>query len=217
MCPPYRILFEFDPDVSAADLGQNAITLETLDGRPIPSEVIFDSGFATFNPSVTLDYDTTYVVRVKSALAGAQSASGLAQQSDTTWTFSTESLDAVGPLVYHSYTLDDDSSSGSSGNGDGDVDPGETIQLRVFLGNSGESTASSVNGSISSTDPNISFPGTTSSGYDDIQGYGTEGNNSDFLFTVDQDAPCGHRCRSPSMPTRLGASAARIFFYPGIL
>ncbi len=201
--PPYRILFEFDPELSAAQVDQSAIVLETLDGTPIPGEVIFESGYATFVPSVRLDYDTTYIVRVKPDLGEARSVSGMSQESSAAWTFTTESLQAVGPLVYHSYTIDDDNTGDSSGNGDGDVDPGETIQLRVFLGNSGESTASSVNGSISSTDPNISFPGITSSGYNDILGYGTQGNNSDFLFFVDPGATCGYQ-----LPFNIDASAA---------
>jgi len=191
--PAYRILFEFDPDLSAAKFDQSALTLETLDGKTIPGDVIYKSGYATFVPSIRLDYDTTYLVRVRPDLGEARSAVGMSQESSSAWTFTTESLAAVGPLVYHSYTIDDDNSGGSSGNGDGNVDPGETIQLHVFLGNSGDSTASSVSGSISSTDPNISFPGTTSSGYDDILGYGTRGNNSAFLTSVAQAAPCGHQ------------------------
>ena len=103
-----------------------------------------------------------------------------------------EAIDFTGPLVYHSYKIDDDISDNSVGNGDSNVDPGETIELFLFIGNQSVTTATDVSGIISSSDPYINFTINTDSSYDDIIGWGTELNHNDFDFTVSPDAPCGH-------------------------
>ncbi|HEY2953796.1 MAG TPA: C25 family cysteine peptidase [Candidatus Eisenbacteria bacterium] len=55
-------------------------------------------------------------------------------------------------------TIDDDSSGGTVGNGDHIVDAGETVDLSITLRNNGGSTASTVNGTLTTTDPLISIP-----------------------------------------------------------
>lgn len=98
-------------------------------------------------PSASLDYDTTYIVRLYAGVSGMRNAAGFSQVDCRTWTFIIKGLDDVGPLVYHCHIIDDDGAS--SGNSNGDIDPGEAIQLRVFFGNYGSFTASSVSGQLS--------------------------------------------------------------------
>lgn len=54
-----------------------------------------------------------------------------------------------------SYTMDDDARGQSSGNGNGRVEPGEVIEISVSLRNEGRSPAYSLEGSLSSTHPEI--------------------------------------------------------------
>ena len=98
----------------------------------------------------------------------------------------------VGPVVYDSHTVDDDSSDQSSGNDDGIVDPGETVELYVDLRNQGSDTATGVNATISTSDSYVTFLFNTSSSYGDIPGGGTGTNGDDFDLEVDPSTPDGH-------------------------
>jgi putative hemolysin len=98
----------------------------------------------------------------------------------------------VGPLEYHSHTIDDDTSENSNGNGDGIANCGEDIELYVDLLNQGTDTATGVNATISTTDPYVTWLFNTDSDYLDIPGGGTVTNNNDFDFALDASAPDGH-------------------------
>jgi putative hemolysin len=98
----------------------------------------------------------------------------------------------VGPLEYHSHTIDDDTNSNSDGNGDGIVDCGETIELYVDLINQGSDAATGINAAITTSDPYVSWPFNTSSSYPDITGSGTGTNSDDYDFAVDPTTPNGH-------------------------
>ena len=98
----------------------------------------------------------------------------------------------VGPVVYDSHTVDDDTNGQSNGNGDGIVNCGETIELYVDLYNQGSDTATGVNAIISTGDPYVTWLYNTTSGYPDIPGGGTGTNTDDFDFEVDPSTPNGH-------------------------
>jgi predicted secreted protein len=99
---------------------------------------------------------------------------------------------SVGPMLYDSHIVDDDTSDQSSGNGDGIVNCGETIELYATLYNQGTETATYVNAGISTNDSYVTWLGNTSSDYPDIPGRGTGTNSIDFDFEVDPDTPNGH-------------------------
>ncbi len=100
--------------------------------------------------------------------------------------------ESSGPLVYSAHTVDDDTSGESNGNGDGIVNCGETIELYVDLYNQGDSTATGVNATISTSDSYVTWLDNTDSSYPDISGGGTGTNSNDFDFAVDSSAPDGH-------------------------
>jgi hypothetical protein len=99
---------------------------------------------------------------------------------------------SVGPVVHDSHTVDDDNVGNSIGNGDGYVDCGETIELYVDLYNQGPDTAATVNATLSTTDPYVTFLFNTSSGYGDIAGGTTATNVDDFDFAVAPTTPHDH-------------------------
>jgi hypothetical protein len=98
----------------------------------------------------------------------------------------------VGPVVYSSLIIDDDSSGESEGDGDGVVECGEAIELYVNLLNQGTDAATSVNVAISENDLYADFTLNTSSSYADIPGGESQINSNDFDFTVDPNTPHGH-------------------------
>jgi hypothetical protein len=98
----------------------------------------------------------------------------------------------VGPLAYAGHYVDDDSYYQSSGNNDGVVDCGEAIELYVDLHNHGGATASTVNATIATADPYVTFTYNTDSSYPDIPAGASRTNSNDFDFQVAPDAPDGH-------------------------
>jgi len=100
--------------------------------------------------------------------------------------------DDVGPLVYHSYTVDDDNNGNSSGNSDGIANCGETIELYVDVYNQGGDTANGVNATISTNDPYVTWLYNADSSYPDIPGRGIGTNTNDFDFVLDSAVPNRH-------------------------
>jgi hypothetical protein len=98
----------------------------------------------------------------------------------------------VGPLVYDGHTVDDDNTGNSIGNSDGVVNPGETIELYVDLYNDGADPATDVYGILSTSDPYVTFPFNTGSGYGSIAGGAVGTNANDFDFEVSASTPNGH-------------------------
>lgn len=93
------------------------------------------------------------------------------------------SISQAGSFVsIFNYTIDDDNSGSSSGNNDGNINPGESIELKLKMKNYGSSTASSVYGTLND-DSSIVIT-------DDSESYGNIPANTavnsmdDFDFTV---------------------------------
>jgi surface antigen len=86
----------------------------------------------------------------------------------------------VGPLAYHSHTVDDDNQYSTFGDDDGIADCGETVNLQVPLENPGLLTAYWVTGALTTSDPYLTWlrnvglwfaqqfpPGTTTTNFED--------------------------------------------------
>ena len=101
-------------------------------------------------------------------------------------------ITAVGPLVFDSFLVDDDNFGNSVGNDSGTVECGETIELYVDLLNSGTDLAATVNATISTIDPYVTFIFNTVSIYPDIPGSGTATNTNDYDMVIDSNTPDGH-------------------------
>lgn len=85
-------------------------------------------------------------------------------------------------LYFVSYTLQD------NGNNDGRAEPGETASVFITLGNQeAYQTATNVVGTLSSTDPTLTFV-TPTVNYPDIPNGGTATNTTPFRFTVSSTA-----------------------------
>jgi len=95
--------------------------------------------------------------QVRSALLGSASLSSN-PNNDYGWGIvnaaSAANIDLALPMLL-STTIDDDASEESLGNGNGKVEPGETIELRLSLKNEGSVTAFSLEGSLSTTHPEV--------------------------------------------------------------
>jgi len=97
-----------------------------------------------------------------------------------------------GPYVgYQKHLIDDDTIGGSSGDGDGMVEPGETIELSLWVENYGNQPASGVEGIISTNDPFITITDSLKS-YGDIASRDSAESPSPYIFTVDPSAPDQH-------------------------
>ncbi len=102
------------------------------------------------------------------------------------------------------FTIDDDMTGESSGDDDGEVNPGETIELIVILGNNGSSTtATSINGTVSSSDPFVTITQSTLTGPNASPG-GTSPLNDDFNLVFSNEAP-----HSRVIPILLEASCSQ--------
>ena len=84
--------------------------------------------------------------------------------------------------------LDDDSVGGSSGNGNGLMDSGETIDIRIQVKNTGSSTATSVVGTLSTSDPNATVTQATVS-YGSISAGATTSVAGAYRVTIPAAAP----------------------------
>ncbi len=94
-------------------------------------------------------------------------------------------------IVLQSWDVDDDSVGGTLGNDDGDVDPGETCDLTIVLGNLGNEEATQVSGDLSSSDPYVTITA-SSSDYPDIAPGGTGSSVVPYRFTAEPDCSLGH-------------------------
>ena len=94
-------------------------------------------------------------------------------------------------VTYNSHTIDDDNSGGSSGNSDGQVNPLEQIELPVQVRNLGTQTATSVTGTIQTTDPYVTILDGAES-FGTVAGGGTAWSIDDFDIEIAAGAPGGH-------------------------
>ncbi len=101
--------------------------------------------------------------------------------------------------------IDDDNSGGTSGNSNGLLDAGETIDVKIQVKNNGSSTASGVNGTLSTTDPNVTVtqPAVT---YGSIASGATTSVTSSYRISISGSAPDD---RELSFNLRLADTAGR--------
>jgi hypothetical protein len=66
---------------------------------------------------------------------------------------------AAAALEEQNPTVDDDNVSGTSGDSDGVIDAGEVVDLRIPLRNTGTTTANTVSGTLSTTEPLVTITG----------------------------------------------------------
>jgi hypothetical protein len=94
-------------------------------------------------------------------------------------------------VVYNNHFIDDDDTGGSSGNNNGIIDAGETIEMPLFVKNTGSGTAYSVNAKLTTSDSYVTIT-------DSIETYGNipSGDSvvslEDFDFIVDTSAHDEH-------------------------
>jgi len=94
-------------------------------------------------------------------------------------------------VTYNSHTIDDDNSGSSSGNSDGQINPLETIELPVQVRNLGTQSATSVTGTIATTDPYVTILDGSES-FGTVSGGGTAWSSDDFDLEIAAGAPGGH-------------------------
>ncbi len=106
-----------------------------------------------------------------------------------------------GPYVtYYRQIVDDDTLGTSWGNGDGQANPGELIELPVWVKNWGNEAAYGVQGVLSTDDPYVTVTDSTE-GFGDIASGDTVLSPDDYDFAISLDCPNGHligftlRCR----------------------
>lgn len=88
------------------------------------------------------------------------------------------------------YQIDDDNVGSSSGNGDGEINPGESIELRVELKNFGTSTANNVTAVITSDDDFITITDDTED-FGNISSGTAVYSSDDFDFSISAAAIAG--------------------------
>jgi subtilisin-like proprotein convertase family protein len=96
-------------------------------------------------------------------------------------------------LAFSSATVVSDVGPNPNPNGNsnnGVIEPGENITLNVALNNSGNTTATGVSATLSTTTPGITVTQSTSA-YPNIPNNGTVTNTTPFAFSVSGSFPCG--------------------------
>ncbi len=161
-------------DTSAANLKSN-ITAAVINSKQRNNPDAY--GIAIYFPSLKADYDSGYSTVID-----------LGQETD--WDkFLTDYYD--GPsysLSLISYSYNDSLSVAAWNDGDDIVDPGETVNVSISIKNTGSVGATNVNGTLSTTDPNITM-------VVDFRDYGALSQGSsltlDFRINVSQTAVTG--------------------------
>ncbi|MCK4500718.1 hypothetical protein KAU11_09470, partial [Candidatus Babeliales bacterium] len=91
-------------------------------------------------------------------------------------------------LEYYDHTIDDDNNGDSSGNNDGMVNPGESIELKVTLINTGNIPANGVYAYLSTNDPLIAI----TDDYEEYPAIMTQGHPETCLEDFDFDVGSSH-------------------------
>jgi uncharacterized repeat protein (TIGR01451 family) len=162
--PEYMIV-EHDNDVSA---GSNYFNINVSDsiGNPLPGawvtmlgvedDNVFATGYTNEAGELTLELDPEY---------GDNSYLTVTAHNFVPYLGEFSVVNSSMFVNVSAITIDDDNGGGSSGNDNGIVNPGETIELRVYLENYGNVTANGVTASISCDDELIIIT-------DDVESYG---------------------------------------------
>jgi len=96
-----------------------------------------------------------------------------------------------GPYVtYYSHRIDDDTLGSSYGNGDGQVNPGELIELPIWVKNWGSETAYQVQGVLGTGDPYLTITDSTEV-FGEVVSEDTVLTPDDYDFEVSLDCPNG--------------------------
>jgi hypothetical protein len=101
--------------------------------------------------------------------------------------------------------IDDDNLSGTIGNGNGLLDSGETIDVKIQVKNNGNATASTVTGTLSTTDPNVTVTQPAVS-YGSISAGATTNVATSYRILIPASAPDD---RELSFNLRLADNAGR--------
>jgi len=174
-------------------LGVNSFQLSVATGgNPVADALVCVYGAASdYQKSAWTNGSGAVWLNLSDAVAGTYTVTVTGKNLDTysgTLTISQQSV----ALGISSFTVDDDQLGESNGDGDGQFNPGETIELAVVLTNSGSSqTATSVSGTLSSTDPYVTITQNTLTGPNAAPG-GTSPLTDDFNVVLSQQAPHGH-------------------------
>lgn len=115
--------------------------------------------------------------------------------SASTGTYSvsvTSGAQSVGPIEFSSFTIDDaqNAERGIVGDGDGSAEPGETVEVVVWLTNTGNQTATSVQATFTASIVANALQGSTVP-FGDIAAGQTARNTGRLLLTLDQNVPLG--------------------------
>lgn len=95
---------------------------------------------------------------------------------------------------YQASTISDDNIGGSHGNGDGIINPGETIELRVQLKNTGSQSAPAVSATLTSDDPYVTIT-TSGQTFGDIAGGASAWSAGNYVYALSLEAPHGRAIR----------------------
>ena len=106
-----------------------------------------------------------------------------------------------GIVNFEAYRVDDGpehdgTGNDSKGNNDGLAQCGETIEFYVTVGNTGESTLTSLSGKLSESDPYVSLLYNSSSSYPNIAPGAAAENPRDWDLRISSDTPGGHQFKA---------------------
>jgi len=101
-------------------------------------------------------------------------------------------ISATGGLVLNGIIIDDDTNGNSNGNNNQVINPGETIEFKMYLKNTSTTLVTTASGEISTNDPYISMQ-VSRIGFGSIAVGASTANTSPARFYVSPDCPENHR------------------------
>ncbi|MFQ6093581.1 MAG: FlgD immunoglobulin-like domain containing protein, partial [bacterium] len=101
-------------------------------------------------------------------------------------------IDVRAVLAFSDWSIDDDDQGASQGDGDGFANPGETIELKVSLVNTGLLAGENVVGALRTSDEFISIVDSTVS-FGDIDPDSVVGSLDAFVLSISEGTPQGHQ------------------------
>lgn len=183
--PEYMIV-EHDNN---ANEGSNyfSVNVTNSTGEPLPGawvtllgtedESVFATGYTDDAGQIVLELDPSYSDDTYLTVTAHDFVPYLTE-------FSVENSDIF--VNISDITIDDDNGGDSSGNDDGVINPGEEIELRVYLHNYGSTTASGVSATISCTEDFVTISDASES-YGDIAGGEMGFSSDDFDISIPAD------------------------------
>lgn len=162
------------------------VTVNVIAEDPWIHETDSTENYGTFEPGQVKTLANGFAIEVSPDIPDQHPVKLTVQASDgkETWT-SFFTLTAHAPVI----TLDTVRVIDSTSNANGQLDPGETVWIRIPVINKGSSRAFQVTGKLISASPWITVADTACQLYDDIMPL--SGSAGMFRVTVDPDAPEG--------------------------